>query len=328
MLRFISFLLFLAGIVAAWLGASVLSGNTQWLPNIGGEPTVEVSAPEGWTVEVAPEVIETPEPVTATSPPPSPPPPPSPAPVTAAPPPPAAVRTAPTPSTARTVKNTKDNPPAMAEPSKPMAMEAEPIIAQPQAMESPRPAPVESVNDVQMRDIKSVQELFEDSLRTVPVAHQAPETAAYKRSFNVTLALDATGDSTAKDALSGDGRIVEGTAKVSNTVKAELTGAKFDIEGNSPAVQSLSPVTENVWRWSVTPLEAGKHSLTFDLFAIDGDLATPLRTYSDDVAVEVSGISRAIAFADQANPIAVFLGGVGSMIAGLFGVFRFFRRKT
>jgi hypothetical protein len=53
----------------------------------------------------------------------------------------------------------------------------------------------------------------------------------------------------------------------------------------------------------------------------------PLRTFRDTVTVEVSGINRAIAFADQANPLFVLLGGLGSAVAGLIGVFRFFGRK-
>lgn len=319
MLRFISFLLFLAGLVAAWLGISVFTGNTQWLPNIGGEPAIDAAAPEGWTVEAAPEVAAIPEPVMAE---------PTPAPVEAPP-----AKTKPTkaaPPKASAEKNVKA--PAMAEPST-RGLEAAPDTAmvQPQLLppgpDAPTAAPTSIVSDTAAAPVKSVQELFADTLRTVPVAHQTPQKAAYKRSFNVTLALDGTGDSSAKDVLTGDGRIVEGTAKVSNTVKAELSGASFKIVENSPATQALSPVSENVWRWSVTPQEIGTQPLTFDLFAIDGDVATPLRTYSDSVEVEVSGISRAISFADQANPIAVFLGGLGSMIAGLFGVFRFFRGK-
>ncbi|MFN7169289.1 MAG: hypothetical protein ACK4NV_19755 [Pannonibacter sp.] len=167
---------------------------------------------------------------------------------------------------------------------------------------------------------------FADTLKTVPVAHETPRAAEYKRAFDVTFAIDATGDTTAADAMPGRGLIEEGEAKVSDRVEVRLSGASFNIVAASPPVQSLSPMTENTWRWSVTPLTAGEHNLVFEIFAIDSDAVTPLRTFQDTVTVKVSGINRAIAFADQANPVFVLLGGLGSAIAGLFGAIRFFRK--
>ncbi|MBI1255677.1 MAG: hypothetical protein GC196_15230 [Hyphomonas sp.] len=168
---------------------------------------------------------------------------------------------------------------------------------------------------------------FEDTLRTVPVAHETPRSAEYKRAFDVTFAIDATGDTTAADAVPGRGVIEEGEAKVSERVEVRVSGAAFNIVAASPPVQTLSPMTENTWRWSVTPLSAGDHDLVFELFAIDSDAVTPLRTFQDTVTVKVSGLNRAIAFADQANPLFVLLGGLGSALAGLFAAFRFFGNK-
>ena len=168
---------------------------------------------------------------------------------------------------------------------------------------------------------------FEERLKTVPVAHETPASAEYKRAFDVTFAIDATGDTTAADALPGRGNIEEGEAKVSDKVEVRLSGANFNIVAASPAVQALSPLTENTWRWSVTALSAGDHDLTFEVFAMDSDTATPLRTFRDTVTVKVSGLNRAIAFADQANPLFVLLGGLGSALAGIFGAIRFFGKK-
>lgn len=168
---------------------------------------------------------------------------------------------------------------------------------------------------------------FEEKLQTVPVAHETPASAEYKRPFNVTFAIDATGDTTAADALPGRGVVSEGEAKVSDRVEVRLSGASFRIEQTSPPIQTLSPLTENTWRWSVTPLTAGDHDLTFEIFAIDTDAVTPLRTYRDTVTVKVSGLNRAIAFADQANPLFVLLGGIGSILAGAIGVARFFAKR-
>ena len=168
---------------------------------------------------------------------------------------------------------------------------------------------------------------FLENLKTVPVAHETPTTAEYKRPFEAVLAIDATGDSTAVDALPGHGNISEGTAQVSKTVEARLSGPGFAIKAMTPEQQTISPLTENTWRWSVTPLTAGNQELTFDIYAIDDGPAVPLRTFHNTVTVKVTGLNRAIAFADQANPLAVFLGGVGSVLAGLFGAIKFVRRR-
>lgn len=203
------------------------------------------------------------------------------------------------------------------EPS-PMARSASPVVSDntevmPEISAMPAPTPAEPS--------------FEDTLRTVPVAHETPRSAEYKRAFNVTFAIDATGDTTAADALPGRGVIEESEAKVSGRVEVRLSGAAFSIVAASPPVQTLSPMTENTWRWSVTPLSAGDHDLVFEVFAIDSGAVTPLRTFQDTVTVKVSGLNRAIAFADQANPLFVLLGGLGSALAGLFAAFRFFGKK-
>jgi hypothetical protein len=192
-----------------------------------------------------------------------------------------------------------------------MTADAAPPEQRMAVMSAPEPAPLS----------------FEERLKTVPVAHETPASAEYKRAFDVTFAIDATGDTTAADALPGRGIIEEGEAKVSDKVEVRLSGANFNIVAASPAEQSLSPLTENTWRWSVTALSAGDHDLTFEVFAMDSDTATPLRTFRDTVTVKVSGLNRAIAFADQANPLFVLLGGLGSALAGIFGAIRFFGKK-
>lgn len=207
-------------------------------------------------------------------------------------------------------------------------MEEAPLPAEPeQRMAAPEAVAAGEPVATAASAAPSPAQSFEARLREVPVAHETPKSAEYKRPFNVTFAIDSTGDTTAADALPGRGVIEEGVAKVSDRVEVRLSGASFNIELTSPGVQSLSPLTENMWRWSVTPLTAGDHDLTFEVFAIDSETVTPLRTYRDTVTVNVSGLNRAIAFADQANPLFVLLGGLGSILAGLFGAVRFFAKR-
>lgn len=170
---------------------------------------------------------------------------------------------------------------------------------------------------------------FIDRMYNVPVAYEAPTAAAYRESFDVTFALDGTGDQTAIDALPGEGaNVVEGSAKISDRIKANLVGSAFDIELNSPDVQRVSLLEENVWRWRVTPVKAGEQSLILELFALEDGEAVPVRTFSERVEVKVSAFQRAVGLADTANPLFVVLGGIGSAIGGFFGFFRFFASKA
>lgn len=168
---------------------------------------------------------------------------------------------------------------------------------------------------------------FLGSLRTVPIAHETPKRAMFGRPFTVTVSLDATGDDSAVDSLPGTGNIVEGEAQISSTVRALVTGEAFSVQDITPETQRISPLTENVWRWKVTPMAVGNQELVIELFALMDQEALPLRTFRDSVEVEVSRIGQAVALAQSISPITVVAGGIGSLLAGLFGFVSFFRRK-
>ena len=179
----------------------------------------------------------------------------------------------------------------------------------------------------EMFGVASSTDDFLASLRTVPIAHETPKGAQFGRPFTVTVSLDATGDDSATDSLPGTGNIVEGEAQISDTVQALVSGEAFKVEAITPATQRISPLTENVWRWKVTPTAVGNQELVIELFALMDDEALPLRTFRDSVQVEVSRIGQAIALAQSISPITVVAGGVGSLFAGLFGFIGFFRRR-
>lgn len=326
MLRLISVLLFLGGIAAAALGGMILMEEAG-MPRIGSGAETTAELDEWPAVPVEDDAQMEPEIVMAEAPPPPPAAMEMPEPVMEEP----VFEEAPmTGMPAPTEDSAADESPTR---SLTMTTESEPAAGSAMGemasgIESAASTPVPfSASVSTAQPALSPEEQFLQSLKTVPVAHETPTSAGYKQSFDVTLAIDATGDDDATDALPGRGNVVAGEAQVSNRVEARLSGAAFDIEATSPGTQTLSPVTENTWRWSVTALSPGEHDLVFEIFAIDQDAATPLRTYRDTVSVEVTGISRAIAFADQANPVFVLLGGLGSAVAGLFGVISFFRRR-
>lgn len=198
-----------------------------------------------------------------------------------------------------------------------------PIASSPRSRSMSLPS---SSEDEDFFGVASADSSVMSALRTVPIAHQTPSEAQLGREFTVTLAVDATGDDSAIDALSGTGNIVEGEAQISSSVTALVSGETFEVRSITPETQMISPMTENVWRWKVTPTATGKQELVIELFAnLDGQ-ALPLRTFRDEVEVNVSRIGQAIAIAKSVSPITVVAGGIGSLLAGLFGFVGFFRR--
>lgn len=166
------------------------------------------------------------------------------------------------------------------------------------------------------------------ALRSVPIAHETPSAARFGQPFDVTVAIDATGNESASDALPGSGNIVEGIAQVGMDVRVSLVGSAFEVEGLSPPDQTVSTLTANTWRWKVTPLASGQHDLMIEVFALDGPRALPVRTFRDTVTVEVSTLRQAIDFAQAANPLFMVLGGIGSVLGGAFTALRFFSKAS
>ena len=170
---------------------------------------------------------------------------------------------------------------------------------------------------------------IEEQLYSVPIAYETPVSAAFNQAFTVTLAINAQeGAETATGGLSGSSstNIEEAMVQVTDQVKVNLFGDAFAITTQSPEIQKLSKSTESRWRWDVTPTKTGPQELTFEIFAIHPDKASELvRTFDDTVTVEVSRIGQAMFLAQQYNPIIVIFAGIGSLLAGLFGVLRFFR---
>lgn len=197
----------------------------------------------------------------------------------------------------------------------------------PRAVTADRPS--ERATDFETRTVQpaGMASNLVEELRRVPIAHETPAEAQFGRSFEVSLAIDATGRDSAAGALPGEGRVVEGTAQVSEVVTASLTGPAFEIESLSPARQAISPFEANMWRWSVRPLETGAHDLVIEIFAVAPDeTVLPVRTFRDTVTVKVSYVRQLVSFAQDTNPLFMVLGGIGSALGGLFGAARFFRK--
>ena len=175
------------------------------------------------------------------------------------------------------------------------------------------------------------QPTLEEQLYTAPIAYETPASASFNSAFTVTLAIDARENATsATGGLSGSTRtnIAEAEVQVTDLVRANLVAVDeaFAIVAENDRPQKLSKTTESVWRWKVTPQKSGPQQLKFEIWAVsEDDLDTRLLSFNDTVTVEVSRIGQAMFLAQQYNPIVVILAGFGSLLAGIFGVLRFFK---
>lgn len=287
MIRFISMLLLLVGLAAAVYGGMRIYGGEDFAASTPVSETYSEVIP-------APETVEpVPEPVARTTPPPLP-------------------RSVAIP-TERSGVSDERQPRALTR-----STEGE---ADSGGIAAPEPGPMFAPTTMPATPSLS------DALKTVPIAYEVPSEALSGKAFDVTLSVDGTGNAEATVALPGEARMIEAEAAVSDRAKANLVGSAFEIEAISPEIQLISPVTQNVWRWRVTPNETGSHRLIIELFAIQDGEALPVRTFNDTVNVSVSRFYQAVSVANAANPIAMVLGGIGSALAGLFGVFRFFKPR-
>jgi hypothetical protein len=165
-----------------------------------------------------------------------------------------------------------------------------------------------------------------EQLTQVPIAYEAPVNASMGEAFEVSLAIDATGMQMAAAALPRRDVVTETQAKVSDRVMATLNGAAFSVTSLSPEVQTLSPLTANTWRWQVIPQSGGTQDLVLEIYAMLEADTLPVRTFRSPVSVEVSPVRQLVAAAEGVNPLIAIVGGIGSLLGGLFGVARFFRK--
>lgn len=321
MLRLLSLILLLAGAGVAALGGWLFYSDGKIPAGLLGQAEIVLERtfvkPEP-VADVAPEPAPTPAsdtPITGAPPPP--------------PPPPAAVEIEAPPVVAATPKKgTTSRSRSLTAPIVEAAPVEEPLSGVSEIIEQPAFTPEAVIVEAPAAPPPPPPSI-EEQLYTVPIAYETPKGAAFNQSFTVTLSINAQdGAESATGGLSGSAstNVEEAVVQVTDQVKANLFGDAFAIEAKSPDIQKLSKFTESRWRWNVTPTKSGAQDLTFEIFAIHDDQASELvRTFDDTVTVEVSRIGQAMFLAQQYNPIMVIIAGFGSLLAGLFGVLRFFK---
>ena len=95
-----------------------------------------------------------------------------------------------------------------------------------------------------------------------------------------------------KQSITEEGEKIGTTIRVSDRMKARLSGYKFQITAITPEIQAVSKSQRTEWKWEIHPKEEGQHKLHLTITAlleIDGH-STPrvIRTFSKTIEVNVS----------------------------------------
>ena len=155
---------------------------------------------------------------------------------------------------------------------------------------------IESLSPKAPNPHQEVREIL-NNLDFGSIAFNSPSSINIEDTQEIHLALDmqkTVGE--LKKAIIEKGRKIGATIKVSNRMKAHLSGYKFDITAITPEVQAIPKDRKTEWRWEVTPKKEGRHKLYLSLsglLEIDGaDTPRSFKTFSKVIEVQVTRIQR------------------------------------
>lgn len=186
-------------------------------------------------------------------------------------------------------------------------------------------------SDQELERLNALKEKFIE----VPMGFETSDVALLKIPFEATLKINAivtkdtnpdrvydVRETELRGSLSDQNTKIE-TVNITPNIMAKLSGPNFDIHSETPEIQQISPVVLTEWRWKVTPHYEGIHQLTLNIYAIDKETATALRTYEKTIEVKVipkSFFSHIVAISSEFKALLYALfGGAGVVI---FGVMR------
>lgn len=181
-------------------------------------------------------------------------------------------------------------------------------------------------------DFENRKDTFLESLAERYLGFQVPETAILKTPIQVSLSINGKEEANGSKVseLEKENSLASSfqpgipinlrKVRVSKRLIVELSGAAFDINRDGTAeAQIVSPIEYTSWKWKVTPNQTGDHFLTFNIYAVNEDGVTVVKSFSESVHVKVSRISWASAVFNGANSMVTFLAGVatiGSLVLG------------
>lgn len=136
---------------------------------------------------------------------------------------------------------------------------------------------------------------FADQCLPGQVVYRAPETMQQGETRTFLVRINSSEAPARASELPGEGPVTQDATAVCDSMKAELGGAKFDVEPSgveSPILAMTSGKGE--WEWQVKPVDDGVGTLTLRIYGQvkeRGNLAW-IATYEEDITVNISVIQR------------------------------------
>lgn len=146
--------------------------------------------------------------------------------------------------------------------------------------------------------------LVDDIIRDLQwgnIVFNAPTAIQFEGSEVVELLLSSTKPiRQLQSELDRRGETESAKIKISNRMKANLSGQGFNVQALFPEEQAIRSEATTRWKWEVTPVEEGSRNLYLSLSAIvtvaGRDAPFVVRTYSKDIEVAISTGQRASKF--------------------------------
>jgi hypothetical protein len=170
-----------------------------------------------------------------------------------------------------------------------------------------------------------------EDVRRAELRYNAPTRMQLNMPIDLRLVVDPSGMENPEALLEGlPGEVREGEAELTRQVTATLTGSGFDIRALKPQRQVLAADRASTWQWEVTPREGGLRTLVLEVFAHPGggEAAASVREFRDEIDVEVTFVSRALSFAQTAQPAVGFGAGAVSLLLAGAGLIRRRRKRV
>jgi hypothetical protein len=156
-------------------------------------------------------------------------------------------------------------------------------------------------------ECKRLNEIW-DNLETGKAAIEAPDEMVREEASTVSFAIagESSGQ-TVEDVLGTEGfNGAVDEVKIGGVMAARLTGRGFRIEPAETVRKELGPAGSMLWEWQVTPLKDHGDRLRVQAFVIvpgpnGSRQESPLKTFSKDVKVKVTGGQRLGDWMDESS---------------------------
>lgn len=139
------------------------------------------------------------------------------------------------------------------------------------------------------------------TMKKANIAFNVPESMNLSDVVEIVLILDMAKTSEAlAQLIRSVGKKEGATVSVTNRMGADLSGSHFKITPISKEVQVITALNETEWRWEISPMQTGEHSIHLSLnayFNVNGhDTPKMIQTFNKTIRIKVTWVNLAKSF--------------------------------